>query len=39
MISIWHLLWIVPLAGMAGIVVAALCFMSNDEEGKDREHL
>jgi hypothetical protein len=31
MISAWHLLWIVPLSGFVGIVVAALCFAAGSE--------
>jgi hypothetical protein len=30
MISIWHLLWIMPLSGMAGFMMAALCAAASD---------
>jgi len=28
MLSAWHLLWIIPLAGSVGLIVAALCAVS-----------
>ena len=34
MISIWNLLWIVPLSAFAGIGIAALCVASSQRDGK-----
>lgn len=31
MINAWHLLWIVPVSGMVGVVVAALCAAASDK--------
>nr|DAW25683.1 MAG TPA: hypothetical protein [Caudoviricetes sp.] len=34
MISIWHLLWIVPLSGMIGMILPALCSFNERDERK-----
>ena len=33
MMSIWHLLWIIPLAGSIGFVVAALLAVGGGPDG------
>ena len=32
MIGAWHLLWIVPLAGMVGFLGAALCYAAGEDD-------
>ena len=35
MISIWNLLWIVPLSAFAGIGLVALCGAESQRDGKE----
>lgn len=37
MMSIWHLLWIIPLAGSIGFLTAAL-LAANGREPDERDH-
>ena len=35
MISIWNLVWIIPLSMIAGIGIIALMFAASDRDGED----